>query len=119
VEPPEPPKTPQPMPPAEYKARRGKFTADDLPALQATIEVLAAGAVQANMQMQSYIKLLAGFVARCTPPLAPLQCAMSKKTLARLPRGFNLHIEENPDCFVFTVQTKEPLIKVAGVFPKP
>jgi hypothetical protein len=53
------------------------------------------------------------------PPLAPLQCAMSKKTLARLPRGFNLHIEENPDCFVFTVQTKEPLIKVAGVFPKP
>jgi hypothetical protein len=95
----------------EWNAKKETFTADDIPRLVATLKSVSRDLVNSKAGEQRWLTLLAGMVHRSTPPMQTPFCRLSKKLhLEKLPKGFNLNIEEHPDAFVLTVQSKEKII---------
>ena len=98
----------QPFSLAEWKERRETLTADDLPRLQATIDGIGQTMQAQAAQMQPTLRLLAAFVLRCAVPLGPPEYELRGQFLAKVPKQFELTMQQTACGIKLAVVDKHP-----------
>ena len=112
------PKPPPIFTPEEFKLKDGKFTADDIPRLIATLDYVSQQLFYEKRSKDTFLHLICGIIYSRTPPLQPPAMKVPKKSMMNVPRDFQIKINDTPDALILSVDqnaAQPPRILVPGL----